>query len=108
MARDHYAAAPLQFADLKQWVRLVAGILNGVLDGKTNNLASVTLRSGQTTTTLTDPRITADSAIFLSPRTANAAGALATTYLTPAMGSATLTHANAGTTDRTFDALIVG
>jgi len=48
--------------------RAVAEIVNGIMDGKTNNTGSVTLATGNgTTTTITDARIGIDSTIILIP-----------------------------------------
>ena len=48
--------------------RAVAEIVNGIMDGKTNNTGSVTLAtSGASTTTITDARIGVDSVILLMP-----------------------------------------
>jgi hypothetical protein len=48
--------------------RAVAEIVNGIMDGKTNNTGSVTLATGNaTTTTITDARIGVDSVILLMP-----------------------------------------
>jgi hypothetical protein len=48
--------------------RAVAEILNGVMDGKTNNTGSVTLATGwATSTTITDARISPDSVILVIP-----------------------------------------
>lgn len=48
--------------------RGVAEVVNGIMNGKTNNTGSVTLATGgATTTTLTDARIGADSVIVLVP-----------------------------------------
>ena len=47
--------------------RGVAEIVNGIMNGKTNNTGTVTLATGNaTTTTITDARIGADSVILLS------------------------------------------
>lgn len=47
--------------------RAVAEIVNGIMDGKTNNTGTVTLATGgATSTTITDARIGADSVILLS------------------------------------------
>jgi hypothetical protein len=49
--------------------RAVAEIVNGIMDGKTNNTGSVTLATGgATSTTITDARIGVDSIILLTPR----------------------------------------
>jgi hypothetical protein len=53
--------------------RAVAEIVNGIMDGKTNNTGSVTLGTGNaTTTTITDARIGVDSIILLAPNSAAA------------------------------------
>ena len=46
--------------------RAVAEIVNGIMNGKTNNTGSVTLaNSGATSTTITDTRIGVDSVIVV-------------------------------------------
>ena len=53
--------------------RAVAEIVNGMMDGKTNNTGTVTLATGNaTTTTISDPRISRDSMILLVPKSAAA------------------------------------
>jgi hypothetical protein len=53
--------------------RSVAEIVNGIMDGKTNNTGTVTLATGNaTTTTITDARIGIDSVILLAPNSAAA------------------------------------
>ena len=48
--------------------RAVAEILNGVMDGKTNNTGTITLETGNaTSTTLYDERISVDTKIVLLP-----------------------------------------
>jgi hypothetical protein len=48
--------------------RAVAEIVNGIMDGKTNNTGLITLNTGNaTTTTITDARIGIDSTILLIP-----------------------------------------
>lgn len=48
--------------------RAVAEIVNGIMNGKTNNTGSITLANGgATSTTITDARIGIDSIILLSP-----------------------------------------
>lgn len=107
-ARPQHAGVPAGLRDPEQRYREAARAINGLLLGKSNNVVDVTLGAGVTTTTITDSRITPETAAVLVPTTANAAAALATTYQTAAAGVITLTHANAGTTDRTFRAVLVG
>jgi hypothetical protein len=53
--------------------RAVAEIVNGMMDGKTNNTGTITLATGNaTTTTISDPRISRDSMIILVPKSAAA------------------------------------
>jgi len=48
--------------------RAVAEILNGVMNGKTNNTGTITLNTGNLTTTeLIDERISVDTKIVLIP-----------------------------------------
>ena len=95
--------------DQRKWLAQIALVLNGAMQGKLNNTGTVTLTAGVTTTTLSDPRIGPNSYIGLMPKTANAAGAIATTYVSAQTeGSATLTHANAVSVDRTFTYMVVG
>jgi len=52
--------------------RGIAEVVNGIMNGKTNNTGSVTLATGNvTTTTITDARIGIDSVILLAPSSAN-------------------------------------
>jgi hypothetical protein len=66
---------------------------------------TVTLTANAASTVLTDDRIGYDSAILLQPTTANAAAALATTYISETgrvNGAVTITHANNAQSDKTF------
>lgn len=94
---------PLTDSNDSQRRTLIATNLNEVIKGRQNNLGTVTLSAGVTTTTVTDTRIKLSMFIFLQAITANAAGAVANTYVSAvADGSFTLTHANTATMDRTF------
>lgn len=83
--------------------------------GRLNNVGRVTLTAGATSTVVTvgvskaAVNIGSDCEVFLSPRTANAAAAVATTYISAVgQGTFTITHANNGQTDRTFGWVAVG
>lgn len=90
---------PAANADLEE----VRDGVRQLVRGRCNAVGTVTLAAGVTTTTVTAPFVVAaGSGISLMPTTANAAAALATTFLTPANGSFTITHANNAQTDRTF------
>ena len=104
-----YDGVPETMADAKEHLRRIARLGNNLLQGKTNNVIQVTLAANVTTTTVTDKRIGAYTGLFFSPLTANAAAAQAGLYVSGQVnGSATLTHANTATTDRTFNVLLVG
>jgi hypothetical protein len=73
----------------------------------------VTLTPGATVTAVLDPTVTEDSVILFDPLTASAAAELAagTMVVLEAdrlLGSFTITHANAGSTDRKFRWLAAG
>jgi hypothetical protein len=88
-------------------LREISEVTNGIMDGKTNNTGSITLRASNTTTTITDERLGFDSIILLSPLTANAAAQ--TPYIsTKAKGSVIITHTSTAHTDLDFDYIIVG
>ena len=89
--------------------RRVATVVNLAMRGKINAVAALTLAFGAVETPLTDDRIGADSVILLMPTTANAAAALATTYVAMRIpGEATISHLNNAQTDRSFAAVIIG
>ena len=76
-----------------------------LIQGRTNAVgnATVTLRTGQTTTTVNDRLCGSGSMIDLMPTTANAAAALGTTYVSArSQFSFTLTHINNAQADRAF------
>lgn len=73
--------------------------------GRSFAVGEVTLRVSQTTTTVEAPNCGAGARVFLAPRTANAAGALATTFIPVASvtkGQFVITHLSAVSVDRTF------
>lgn len=74
-----------------------------ILRGHTQNTGTLTLTANVATTTRVDSNCHANSVVLLSPTTANAAGALATLYVSSVLaGSFVLTHANNAQVDRTF------
>ncbi len=94
-----------QGSDLRQ----VIATLNRMLQGKLNATTTVTLAAGATTTTLTNPLLSAASYIGFMPTTATAAAAMTALYVSArTSGSATLTHNNTADVDRTFAVLIIG
>ena len=110
-----HPTAPKQFLGVPAAVAgammRLAELVNMILRGGLNNSGTVTLTANAATTTLTDARIGFDSAIALNPTTANAATALATTYILETgrlNGSVVITHANNAQTDRTFRWAVMG
>ena len=86
-----------------------AQALNELFQGRSNAVGTCTLTAGATTTVVSAENCGDESQVFLFPKTANAAGALATTYITSiGNGTFTITHANTGTTDRIFAYAAIG
>jgi hypothetical protein len=104
------------FAGVRTFARSNASVVNRINSGKLNAVyrvadADFTLTANAASTTLTDPRLTAFSFVGFMPMTANAAAALATTYVTSANmnnGSWVVSHANNAQGDKTFRLLILG
>lgn len=89
----------------------LSDVANNILDGKLNSCFTVTLTANVASTTVSNARIRANSALVLVPTTANAAAALATTYQTfPNVTDqvAILNHANNAQADKTFRVFAVG
>ena len=102
-------AVPAMMQDEKEHRRKLSNTLNLVLSGKLNVTGTVTLTASAASTVLNDIRIGTSTFIGLMPTTANAAGALATTYIgTRGNGTATITHANNAQADKTFVYLAIG
>ena len=76
--------------------------------GHINATLFVTLDPNANSTPVVDSRISVQTCVSLHPQTANAAAALATTWIVCTSGSATIYHAAVSTTDRTYTMGIVG
>lgn len=77
--------------------------------GRTNGAGAVTLAPGAATTTVSAPNCAAQCAVLLFPKTANAAAALATTFINSVgKQSFTISHANNAQTDRSFFYVCLG
>jgi hypothetical protein len=91
----------LQEKDLRKF----AAAIQGLAQGRSNAIGTVTLAPNVGTTTVSAPNCGAADIVNLTAQTANAAAALATTYV-PAgnvtNGSFIITHANNAQSDRTF------
>jgi hypothetical protein len=104
-----YLGVPEMEANEREHRRKIARAVNNILSGRVNATVEVTLRASQTTTTLTDPRISATSFIDFMPLTANALTAKANLRVSAQQsGEATLTHASSANTDQQFRVLVIG
>lgn len=83
--------------------------IQAALNGRSNAAGAVTLTAGATVTIVKAETCAAQSAVLLTPRTANAAAALSTTFIS-AVGkqSFTIAHANNAQTDRTYFYVCLG
>jgi hypothetical protein len=100
-----------KLAPLETNQRRINTAINKIIEGRTDNYGSVTLTAStaQTVITPSGAQISENSAVFLTPRTANAAAAISTTYVSAvANGTFTLSHASNAQTDRTFDYAWIG
>ena len=73
--------------------------------GRSMAVGELTLAAGAALTVVSSPNCGAGARVFLAPRTANAAAALATTYIPVAdvvKGAFTVRHANNAQVDKTF------
>lgn len=79
--------------------------------GRLNCSGTFTLAASATTTTVAAPTVAPGTEIVFSAKTANAAGALATTFILDSnisAGSFIVSHASAASTDRSFSWIGVG
>ena len=95
---------PQETKDLKQIIRSLLQLASG----RSNAIGTVTLKPSATSTAVTDQNCAAGSAIILTPLTANAAAALASTFFATSNGGFLINHASNAQTDRTFAYAIVG
>ncbi len=106
-----FPIAPLRWSmeSLEEWVRVVTGVVNGLMDGKHNATGTVTLTASAATTTLTDASIGRNTKVIMVPTTANAAAATPyQTFPNAANGTAVMNHANNAQTDRDFGYVLQG
>ena len=96
-----------QEKDLSKFALAIQQLANG----RSNATGLVTLVPGATTTTASTINCAAGSCVFLFPTTADAAAALATTYVPAATVTKqqfVILHANNAQTDRTFFYVCLG
>ena len=102
---NFYPSVPPGGAD----ARTTANVIRNLVDGKSNNTGSITLTANATTSTLTDQRVGANSVIVLMPKSATAASAMTSLFVSArGTGTATLTHDSNAATDRQFEYVIIG
>lgn len=93
-------------------LRTAVEAINSLANGRSNAVFRVTLTPGATETVVVRESLNEDAEVFLTPRSANAAAAVATTFATISRVAGTLqvtfTHANAASTDRTFGVVVLG
>lgn len=102
------ALPPNYIVNDPEWKRKASLWMLEANQGRINNCGTCTLLSGTVTTVVSDLRCGLNSFVGLMPTTLNAAGAVATTYITTTKSSFTITHANAATGDRTFRYCLLG
>lgn len=108
--------SPTQFGKVEEiapYLRRMWESLQALRKGKIECVTELTLRASNTTTVLTDIRLSPQSVVVFDPKTANAAAELygGTMYVLTANrgdGSWTVTHASAASTDRSFQVAIIG
>jgi hypothetical protein len=109
MSVTTYPARPAvqpDLADSRAHRRDLARATNLLLAGHNNATMAVTLATGAATTTITDPRISAQTAVILVPTTADAAAEHP--WVTVSKGQAVINHANNAVADRTFQVALIG
>jgi len=90
------------------WTRKIVDVTNRSLNGKLNATLAVTMAPG-TSTTVIDPRISAFSALPLTPLTAHAAALVNSIYVSSQQaGQATFTYTSTANTDAQFRLTIIG
>ena len=101
--------------ELREFDRKVVRVVNGAMNGKTNNTGEVTLTTSTVTSTVTlaAGRIGQDSLVMFMPTTANAATELAAGGMFVSSRSVAdnlfrITHANNTQNDRIFKFMLIG
>lgn len=92
-------------------LRRVVDSVRQLNDGRQNSVGDVTLRTGQTTTTVNFENCSKGCRVFLEAQTLNAAGAVATTYIPLAnilQGSFIIVHASSANSDLYFSFVCIG
>lgn len=94
---------PIHLSPSERGLDRIVQAIRQLIQGRDDAGGSVTLTANAGTTTVAAPNCAAGSQVYLSPKTAHAAAALATTYVSAvANASFTITHANNAQTDKDF------
>jgi len=101
-----YPQLPKTWSDPEEHVFKLTQSLNGLLNGETNNVLSVTLNPSSTTTEISDDRIHPNTVPILVPKTASAAATIWS--YNASKGKVTLTHDSDPASDRRFGVLLFG
>lgn len=89
--------------------RRILSVINNLLKGKMNVTGVFTLSANQATTNVLDSRCGSESVVLFVPKSASAAGALSTTYISDVTaGCFTVTHASNFAIDRNFSYILIG
>lgn len=111
-----FLGAPLyNEVDLNNWALNVRLVVNGILNGKTNNTGAFTLTPDATTTVvqLAQGRLGPDTIIQWWPQTASAAtefgaGSMYVSSRNVSNATFTVIHANTPDADKTFNFILTG
>lgn len=99
----------IQISPQERDIARIAQAVHELANGRNNAVDEFTLTPNATTTVVSHPNCSVDCQPQFSARTANAAAALATTWISAIdQGSFTVTHANNAQVDRTFGYTVSG
>jgi hypothetical protein len=106
---DAGVSVPIFQPDEKRHRRDIAQWAQWATQGHLQNAGSVTLRASQTTTTVTDERVSVNSVPLFTPMTSSAAATVPTLWVsTVTTGSFTITHSSTAAVDKTFRYALLG
>ncbi|KKM78966.1 hypothetical protein LCGC14_1354650 [marine sediment metagenome] len=108
-----YKPAPLDWGNPREWMREIAEVANGALEGKINATGTFTLAANVLTTTVKDRRCGPNSGIFLCPTTSNAGAETGIFFSSRGVKSGgvpsfVVNHLNDAAADRSFTYLLIG
>ncbi len=108
-----YKPAPLAWGEPHEWMRLIAEVVNNLLEGKINATGTFTLAVDSLTTTVKERRCGPNSVIIESPTTENAGGEVGIWYSSRGVESGgvpafVVNHGFDSRSDRTFSYAIFG